>query len=101
MSTDAEPTASAAHSVAARKRLERRNAAASFRKNRKRDEAWRKRLSEMPWTGVDWTASTMRPGCQDFLAVPSLQPNGDRKAHNTPTYACIGNTKEKANQGRD
>jgi hypothetical protein len=24
-----------------------------------------------PWTGVDWSQSTGRRGCQDFLACPS------------------------------
>ena len=28
------------------------------------------------WAGVDWSHSTMRPGCQDFLACPSRRSDG-------------------------
>jgi hypothetical protein len=36
-----------------------------------------------PWTGIDWSVSTHRPGCQDFLKHPSRV--GDKLIpHRTP-----------------
>jgi hypothetical protein len=31
---------------------------------------------EPPFTGVDWSTSTQRPGCQDFLKCPSRRGDG-------------------------
>jgi hypothetical protein len=33
--------------------------------------ARRESVKREPWTGVDWSHSTSRPGCQDFLDHPS------------------------------
>lgn len=54
-----------------------------------------------PFIGVDWTTSTLRPGCKDFLDVPSRQADGSTKPYGPPIYACVGLPKETANQGRD
>jgi hypothetical protein len=32
--------------------------------------------SRQPFNGVDWSASTMRPGCQDHLQYPSRRSDG-------------------------
>lgn len=46
-----------------------------------------------PWNGVcpglNWAQSTLRPGCQDFLAVPSLRGQ-QRVPHRAPIAACVG-----------
>lgn len=38
--------------------------------------------------GVDWSNSTMRPGCQDFLKAPSLV-HGERVEHRPPIHGCV------------
>ncbi len=40
-----------------------------------------------PWTGVDWSASTIRPGCLDHERLPSLR-NGRRVQHRAPFAMC-------------
>ena len=41
-----------------------------------------------PFTGVNWSNSTMRPGCQDFLKAPSLV-HGERVEHRAPIHGCV------------
>jgi hypothetical protein len=33
-------------------------------------------IAPKPFTGVDWSTSTQRPGCQDFLKCPSRRGDG-------------------------
>lgn len=48
-----------------------------------------KRVIEyLPYTGVDWSNATDRPGCQDFLSLPSLQ-QGRETPHKLPIYGCV------------
>lgn len=44
-----------------------------------------------PNHGIDWERSTLRPGCQDFLKVPTLV-DGKRKDHVAPVHGCVSNS---------
>lgn len=44
-----------------------------------------------PKHGTDWTQSTLRPGCQDFLKAPALV-NGKRKDHVAPVHGCVASS---------
>ena len=48
----------------------------------------REPLEYKPFTGVNWSNSTMRPGCQDFLKAPSLV-HGERVPHRAPIHGCV------------
>lgn len=39
-----------------------------------------------PWRGVDWSVSTMRPGCLDHERHGSLQPDGSVRPYAPPQY---------------
>lgn len=42
-------------------------------------------LTSEPWRGVDWSVSTMRPGCLDHERVPSRRGN-ERVPYQPPQY---------------
>ena len=44
-----------------------------------------------PYRGVDWSRSTTRRGCQDFLQLPT-RVNDERRAYRTPVYAFTPTT---------
>lgn len=47
----------------------------------------RHRVDSTPYAGVDWSDSVIRPGCQDFLLLPSRV--ADRELpYRTPIYGC-------------
>ncbi len=43
-------------------------------------------LTSEPWRGVDWSVSTMRPGCLDHERHGSLQPDGSVRPYAPPQY---------------
>ena len=48
----------------------------------------REPIQYKPFSGVNWASSTMRPGCQDHLQIPSLM-NEERIPHRTPVHGCV------------
>ena len=47
-------------------------------------------LTSEPWRGVDWSVSTMRPGCLDHERHGSLQPDGSVKPYRAPALLMTG-----------
>ena len=50
-----------------------------------------------PWRGVDWSASTMRPGCLDHELVPSRRGN-ERVPYQPPQWFVAPTTKQEKTQ---
>lgn len=46
-------------------------------------------LTSEPWRGVDWSVSTMRPGCLDHERCPSLR-GSERVPYQPPQYHATG-----------
>lgn len=45
-----------------------------------------KARQQAAWRGVDWSVSTMRPGCLDHERHGSLQPDGSVRPYAPPQY---------------
>ena len=50
----------------------------------------RQAIKKKPFTGVDWSHSTSRPGANDHLKYGSLQADGSIKPHRAPMHGCVG-----------
>ena len=50
----------------------------------------RQAIKAKPFTGVDWSHSTGRPGANDHLQYGSLQADGTIKPHRAPLHGCVG-----------
>lgn len=61
----------------------------------------RQAIKAKPFTGVDWSHCTSRPGANDHLQYGSLQADGTSKPHRTPMHGCVGKLNDSINNARD
>ena len=56
----------------------------------KEEHTMRQAIKKKPFSGVDWSHSTSRPGANDHLKYGSLQADGSIKPHRAPVHGCVG-----------